>query len=285
MKKYCLENEFLYAEISPHWGGMLSKLTSKIDKSPILKDITEDQHPWPHGGIPILFPFAGRTWHQGTVGHYSINDKIYELGIHGFIYKKSFEIVTIKPSKILLKYKSNESDLKLFPFPFTLYVEYELRKQSIHMKLDIINDGNEIMPIAPGLHPFFYCDFATEDSIHITAKKFFKVTSEGNLGESFMDQGECSSLSDKNLHNLIIANIPSSPAILIFHQKHIKIQSGLNCAFWVLWGKPEENFICVEPWVSVPDAIHRKKGLIEISPGENSQINFSIKISHPNLAS
>ena len=68
------------ATVSPHWGGSLNslKVMVKDEYIDIVKPMAfpkvknpGELNAWIHGGIPILFPFAGRVYFKGDQGKYS----------------------------------------------------------------------------------------------------------------------------------------------------------------------------------------------------------------------
>src|SRR4051812_40744715 len=58
---------------------------------------------WPNGGIPLMFPFAGRVWHQGKMGAYEVGDVVASMPLHGFLYLRSMTVAHQSAGSVALQ--------------------------------------------------------------------------------------------------------------------------------------------------------------------------------------
>jgi galactose mutarotase-like enzyme len=63
------------ATVLPQRGGLVSSLylgSAGRDLLWLPQNFDETASSWPGGGLPLLFPFAGRVWHQGELYRYKV---------------------------------------------------------------------------------------------------------------------------------------------------------------------------------------------------------------------
>ncbi len=99
---------------------------------------------------PILFPVVGWTRDGERVA-----GRHYDLGLHGFARFETFAVESSGPDFVRLTSSDNAGTRAVYPFAFTLAVEYALSDDALSMALEIANPGDEPAPYACGLHPGF----------------------------------------------------------------------------------------------------------------------------------
>ena len=78
-----------------------------------------------HGGIPILFPFAGKCYHEGQANKWSpAANSIRSMPTHGFAKDADFLIRSIDQSGFEVEMIQNENDRNTYPFEYTFTVIY-----------------------------------------------------------------------------------------------------------------------------------------------------------------
>jgi galactose mutarotase-like enzyme len=106
---------------------------------------------------PLLFPLVGWTKdHEVRVG-----SKHYPLGLHGFARLRTFQVAEQGENRARLVLEADDATRALYPFKFSLSVDYELSETTLAVKLGVINRGAAPMPYACGLHPGFRWPFAS----------------------------------------------------------------------------------------------------------------------------
>ena len=142
-----LENEKCRVEISNSGAEIHHFINKETNKEWMWDGNPQfwDQH------NPILFPIVGSTYDKKI----RINQKIYEMGNHGFARRAFFKTVSESKTSCELCLESNEDTLKQYPFEFKLNVRYDLEGNCLNITYTIENLSAEDMPFSFGLHPAF----------------------------------------------------------------------------------------------------------------------------------
>ncbi len=145
-------HEDLCAEIVPARGAIVSRLSVRgtevlyMDRS-TLGDLTKNVR----GGIPILFPFAGKLE----------NDSLLCAGTtmkqHGFGRNMAWTVEEQAFGGVRLSLKSDADSRALFPYDFAAEYSVFLLPFGLQIELQIANTGKTALPLSPGWHPYFNC--------------------------------------------------------------------------------------------------------------------------------
>lgn len=114
------------------------------------------------GQNPLLFPNTGSFWE----GSYRYEGESYSFEKHGFVRKMEFSVVKQTEAEVTLGIHSDDNTLKVYPFPFFLFVTYRLGESDIEVEWMVRNEGDKEMFFAIGAHPAFYLpDFDPSEEI------------------------------------------------------------------------------------------------------------------------
>ena len=103
------------AVLLPERGGLLTQLTLRDEggKSAQVLWLPESfsaaESGWPGGGMPLLFPFAGRQFHHGTPLHYALGGRSYHMPLHGFAYALAWSVSRHSDTSAELVLRSGEA--------------------------------------------------------------------------------------------------------------------------------------------------------------------------------
>lgn len=100
---------------------------------------------------PILFPVVG--WTRDACVRVCGNT--YPLGLHGFAWKKRFEIAEQADDYLRLTLTEDAETREQYPFGFRLEVEFRLSAGALENALVVTNTGATPLPYACGVHPAF----------------------------------------------------------------------------------------------------------------------------------
>jgi len=240
---------------------------------------------------PVLFPTIGKVKASKIV----YNDKEYAMPKHGIIRHNdmlSFEHTGI--SKCVFSLTSSEETLKQYPFIFSFKVEYTLIKKRLIMNYIIENLDNVPMHFACGGHTAYACPLSEHVKLSDYVIEFpvpfdLKATMLGKSGllshvkHNIESNEEILPLSNTlfNKDALIFSNIKCDWVRL--RKKNKKkgiVVTFKNYPHLALWSKPSADYICIEPWLGLPDLedeaidITQKTNYKTIDPG----CQFSIAI-------
>ena len=233
---------------------------------------------------PILYPVVGWTRDGARVG-----GRHYPLGLHGFARFEPFAVEASGPDFARLVLRDNERTRAVYPFAFTLVVEYRLAEEALAMALEVENSGPEAAPYACGLHPGFRWPLG--ESGREGAFVRFEKPERGEVpliapGGLIADAtkpvpltGRDLPLSDALFANDAVCFLDCSSRSLVFHDA-----SGASIAMEylgfthaALWTRPGAPFLCLEAWNGYSDPenfageLSAKPSMRMLGPGERAR--------------
>lgn len=244
-----------------------------------------DEKYWPERS-PLLFPYVGRF----TDGKYLLNGKEYEMGIHGFARHLPYTLLLKEENTLVFELSDNEETYKMYPYHFTLQVEYELIDNTLSITYRVMNLSEDRMYFGIGGHPGFALPFDegltfTDYYLEFGGRSF--PARVGHTPACFLSgMDEAFPLKeDKYLplsHNMfdddaIVLKNMSDEVTLQSDKGNRKVTvSYPDLPYLGLWHAPktEAPYICIEPWTSLPsrqDVIEEfsyKYDLIRLGEGE-----------------
>jgi len=193
------------------------------------------------GGIPILFPFAGRL----------VDDKFLAADTiikqHGFGRNRAWEVVDQGADRLGLRLVSDAETRAQFPFEFVANVEVEAVTDGAHIALEVINTGTLPLPLAPGWHPYFACPTATKAQV---TSNVAGLTSGVLDDVSEHDFGIVAAHDGVTHIEPLAITLSATPAL-----RHLQV-----------WSLPGRNFVCVEPFCGPANTINTP-GRALVQPG------------------
>ncbi len=114
------------------------------------------------GGIPLMFPFAGRI----AGGKFHWNGRHYELptgdgrghALHGFAFNRPWRLIQEAADSVTGEFqlgRDAEDVFELWPGDFSIRATYQVGAQSLDCGIEFTNTGDEPLPCCFGWHPYF----------------------------------------------------------------------------------------------------------------------------------
>lgn len=288
-----LESGLAQATILPERGALITDL-KLLDRTGKQRNVlwlpesftTSSLDTWPGGGLPFLFPFAGRVWHAGEVLKYSVAGNVFDMPLHGFAWARCWTGSSKSPHVARLALKSDQQSKGVYPFDFELIMTVTLSHHALNINLELHYTTNpaktrEKMPVAIGWHPYLSVAGALKAQIH--ADTAYPVTAVGNAGNpqsaSEMLGPSPWVLPNSNLSSLILGDLTPESSRLDFATHSINISAGPDDVMQhvVTWSNQPSEFLCIEPWMSLPDAVARPTGCRWLKPGESLSAWISLE--------
>ncbi len=289
MERLTLNNGVLAVEISPLGAEVKSLIKNGVEY------LWQGVEKFWSGQAPNLFPIVGRL----RDGKYLHNGKEYELGCHGFARKQVFSVESQTENKIVFVLTENEETKKVYPFNFIFKVIYTLDGDTLTVDYQVENPAEEDLYFGVGAHPGFnvplnngtFSDYYLEFSAPSNPKAF--VCSARSL---FCKDLVPFTLKDgKKLVMTKEQWIESGGVYLDGTPDTVTLKSDIypcsvsvksNMRYTCFWSAPNSNFICIEPWESIPDIekdegageISQKESMIKLSKGETFTKFYSITV-------
>jgi galactose mutarotase-like enzyme len=258
---------------------------------------------WPGGGLPFMFPFAGRVWHQGHLSKYNLDGTTYTMPLHGFSWANPWTSTKTEADRAFLELSSNESSLAIYPFHFRVDMRIFLKPNELMIDVSITHEHplfgpSKKMPVAIGWHPYLALSKASGaavdssavsavnsslNSIDIPAGIIIPVTPQGGAGDptnadAYLGKGPWP-LPKKEIQSLIFTQLTSAPSRLNrCPMANLEISSGPRelMNHIVTWTNEPGEFHCIEPWMSLPDAVATPTGCQWLEAGQS--LNVWLKI-------
>jgi|TARA_B110000967_G_C18902177_1_gene576973 galactose mutarotase-like enzyme len=257
---HTIENKILICTIDSN-GAEIRSLKNKVTGEEYIWQINKSI--W-GSSSPILFPAIGKI-KEGKVLY---NGKEYIMPKHGIVRNNnllSFEQHGVSSCSFILT--SSEKTLKQYPFRFSFSVEFYLLEKRLIMNYKVENRDSVPIHFACGGHTAYACPLSENIKLSDYVIEFpnqleLKTSKLGVTGllshlkyEIKINEGILP-LSDTlfNQDALIISDIECDWIRL--RKKNEK--KGIVVRFkdyphLALWSKPFADYVCIEPWLGLPD--------------------------------
>lgn len=274
------------ALVSPKNGACLESLKRSIDGAHdelIYVKENSDIEPskvWSHGGCALLFPFAGRVYWQGSLGSYCFDGNgPYFSSIHGFAYQRQWRLQSYDKHSVKLELKSDATTIENYPWNFSIITTWSLGQGGLRCQNQITNLGcvthtDLAMPVLMGSHPYFSTNGSKKLKLLSSASKVYLVNDKGLRGDE-INAAEPLDLNDRRYHSLILEGEAPICAKLEMDTRSIEVHND-SASHMILWTNKPDAYICLEPWMGEPNAVHKGSGLLRIHKGEQRDWGFTI---------
>lgn len=258
--------------LAPVRGGMVTRFRVGSDDVLFLDQATLRDHTQNvRGGIPVLFPFAGRL--SGDT--FLLGDQRLTMPQHGFARKLPWRIAGTETSDaavITLVLEHSEATLPVWPFRFRLSFRYQLRDGALTLNQRFENLGPGAMPMHPGLHPYFRVDDWTKRQARLetTATRAYDNRAGAPrvlVGPLELGSGEVDlQLLDHGTDHVRLTRPGRAPIDLSYDDPDTVV---------TVWTQPSRDFVCVEPWTRPSNAVNQGRALL-VAPGEAFESRLTI---------
>ena len=215
-----LRAEEALAEIAPERGAICSRLRLAGDELLYLDKATfDDPSKNVRGGIPVLFPIAGKP------------DPGSPLKQHGFARNLMWEPTLCGPSRL---------ECRLTEGGFEVLLAFTLGERALRLDCEVHGDG----PFQLGFHPYFTVPDKAAARVETKATQVF----DNRTGETRAFTTPDFTQGEQDLHLLdhresgtVLHRPPLPPVRLRWSPEFTRL---------VLWTLPDRPFVCVEPWTA-----------------------------------
>jgi galactose mutarotase-like enzyme len=240
---------------------------------------------------PILFPVVGWT----RDARIRVGDQVYPLGLHGFAWKKRFEVTQRSADFLRLTLVDDADTRALYPFSFRFDVEFRLLANGLENKLVVTNAGDGALPYACGLHPAFRWPLAASAKEHAIIFEKEEVAEAPIIGPGGLISKRKRTVPIEDRRLLLSHPLLANDALCFFNANSRRIEydngAGLrlvaelhdfpHIAFWSL---PPAPYLCIEPWTGHgdPEDFHgdlfTKPSMRRLNPGESARHGATFRL-------
>jgi galactose mutarotase-like enzyme len=286
----------LYTLENHNFIGLIESVGAEVRS--LKKKETKEEYIWQinntiwGSSAPVLFPSIG------NIKSNKITYRVEEFAMpkHGIVRNnKHLSIHQISASKCAFTLMSSQLTKEQYPFDFSFTIIYELSSKGLQMTYEIVNKDEVPMFFSCGGHTAYACpldkntklsdyiiEFPNTISLHsLTLGGSGLLTNQLRAFELQQNQLE---LSDTifNEDALVFANI-NFKWVRLRKKNQAK---GIKVVFkdyphLALWSKPGADYVCIEPWLGLPDMEDESIDLLEKSTYKTIHPNeqFSIVIA------
>jgi len=285
-----IENDFLTASFLTK-GAEWRSFTEKVHGNEFLWQA--DPQYWSKAA-PVLFPIVG-TLKDGT---YEYQGQTYSLGRHGLAREREFRVKEQEPWRVVFVLDSDDETKKVYPFDWSLEIEYRLWKRVIHTTYRVINRGTGDLLFSIGAHPAFNLPFAGEGKFEDGFLDFEmkEPLERWLLNDKGLLSGETRPLPNAGRSLVTTRPLFAEDAVVMKHLKSSRIALRQRDSNWALsmefpgfpyfgvWTAPGAPFVCLEPWCGITDSVDAtgkledKEGINRLAPGETFTRSFAITV-------
>lgn len=284
---YIIKNSYYTATISDV-GAELISLRNANGKE--LLWIPAPNKLWKHPAA-FLYPICSRLIDDC----YYYDGKRYEMGMHGFIKDTVLEVVYRDETKII--FKLLVSKLDVYPFRNSFTAEYELVGDRLLVKVTVENLDDKEMPFMFGWHPGFtlHNDEGQSNEDYelyfgdIDCLGIYRANTRPNAVDYPIDNGSYKINEDEIIENGTIIFGGHNNCVKLFAKGYpysFDFSWSNNLPYLCIWKTPirEENYICLEPWSSIPVKNQpvedfAVKPMVRLPAGEKAVYTYELKFS------
>jgi len=242
-----------------------------------------------------LSPFACRiknaTYHFGAE-QYTLHKFLLDgSAIHGLLYDAVFKVsqqeVNDDKASIGLtySYKGTEDG---YPFYYDCIITYSLEKENtLHIKTEVINKDEVIIPIQDGWHPYFTFGGKIND-LQLEFQSKEKIIFDKEMvptGEkiSYQQYSSLKKIDDENFDDCFSVNFAGCQPMCVLRDSAQKIQVEIrpheSYPYLQVYTPPHRNSIAIENLSAIPDAFNNGIGLTTLAPSTNAIFTTTYKIT------
>ena len=275
------------AQILPELGGWLVRYQKPVSGHGLVQALHHDEaviarYPremW--AGSPLLFPMVSYNHVPGSDHHYRWAGQNHPMQPHGFARKTPWKVTAQAADQVEITLTDTEATRAVYPFAFRYSLTYRLQNGRLHWEQLIENHSSDPMPYCVGFHPYLPIPLSPSSKrsdciIRVPRATRFNPVGRGEayFSEPFPEQ-EFPATVDTG-PALLLGDLQTREVALVDRAARLEVvinwQESPAYRFCGLWSRtPSENFYCLEPWTSLPNAFSRPDdGEIQIlGPGQS----------------
>ncbi len=260
--------------LAPTRGGMVTRFIVR-DTNVLYLDADTLRDPVKNvrGGIPVLFPIAGRL----ADDKYQWEGATYTMKQHGFARNMPWAIVdqaTDGGARLGLALTANAMTRPQYPFDFRLAITYLLCEGRLTVQTRVSNLGERNMPMHPGLHPYFQLADRNKAAARVVTDA---TRAFDNRTGSTVALREPIDLAADVVDMHLLDHWPRTVRLTRPEDRDLELSLGVPDRVLVVWTERGRDFVCVEPWTARANALN-EGGATQILPGGTHETTFSIAV-------
>ena len=260
--------------ITPERGGMITSFTLNGDEYIWTRRPNFSECARPRSCVPVLFPCCSMP----DNGVHIFDGKAYPMEIHGLADLCAWDVESVGPDGVTLALESSPLTKVLYPFDFTLLLNYNLEGNKAVISLTVINEDEKPMPFSFGYHPYFTTSVLENVDFDIKCA----TCAENPKGEQpaapeKITLTRSTTGADNTIRLLTGVEFP-----MTFTDKgnghKVTVDADDYFHYGVLWQQEGNNFVCMEPWNGWANSVNEEGKHEVLEPEEGLTAEWSITI-------
>ncbi len=231
---------------------------------------------------PVLFPIVGGLKNNT----YRYKGREYQLGRHGFARDMPFTVTLHTATSINFSLRDSAETLRVYPFPFNLNIRYTVQDATLLVNYEVQNMGDDAMYFSIGAHPAFrvpleqgttFSDYALHFSEAETAG-VWPLSAGGQIETAplpYLEQTKQLPLKKSLFYKdaLVFKHLASTAIAIRSDQTAHGVEVSFpGFPYMGIWSAKDADFVCIEPWCGIADAVNasgeltEKEGILELAP-------------------
>jgi len=222
---------------------------------------------------PVLFPIVGTLKND----QYLFDGNTYSLSRHGFARDKTFGLVEKNADRLRFRITDAPETKNQFPFSFQFDIVYAISGNQLSVTYEVTNTGSQPLYFSVGGHPAFrvplaegtgYEDYYLQCNQKENACRW-PISADGLIENDpipLLEHTDRLNLSKALFSKdaLVFKGLKSDEISL----RSEKTSHGLSFQFpgfpfLGIWAAKGADFVCIEPWCGIADAVDHNQQLIE----------------------
>lgn len=289
-----IENEFL--RVSAKTMG--AELTSVFDKKRNRELLWQgDPAVWPDHG-PLLFPLVARLKNET----YTLDGREYRIDIHGFGRNKEFAPRQESETAMAFSLTDDPETRGVYPFAFSLTVRYTLDGRRLVKEHRVENRSGERMYYEIGGHEGYNLalnpgetmaqyalSFGGRDVVYTHTTDEDILFNKGTVpvplrdGKLYLDmktfERDALVLDDRAGKTVTLLDAAGAPVLTVDFSDFAYL------GIWTKYLPTDTNYVCLEPWSSLPDGnylgteLSEKEKVRRLEAGQSETLFYAVTVA------
>lgn len=239
------------------------------------------------GGLPFLFPACGRHMLDGKLGYYRMDGEERHMPLHGFSLRRAWKVIDSASDRIVMSLSDDKESRAMYPFRFDVTLDYVISSNALTCRHRYENRGDTDLPFYSGFHPYFLSDRL--DEARWTVDGAFKRIGRYDSTLAHVEEwsgvaSPIDAVSAARIQSVIEYDASHSVNILCNGKPSVTVRCGVDDGAYAMkylqfYRSNQDPFVCVEPWMSVPNGFNDLARIPRLPPGKVCNAVFEIAVS------
>jgi len=247
----------------------------------------------PHlpGGWPFLFPICARIERDRVAGNYLYDGHLYNMPIHGIAAYFAWQVTDAsKPDSITLQLTDTPKSRAQYPFSFKIELTYIITANQLICKQKYTNTGDKPLPYYAGFHPYFLTPQPGQGKEKVIldyqpVRHFqYNVRMTDLIGEQPLFKTPIAVTSPEIHEQLVL--LGENKLLTLIYPDGLKMKMQVLgtsdkdlFSYAQVYSPDDQPFVCVEPWMSFPNALNTVSGVRWLKPQQCDEAELSLMVT------